>query len=82
VVYDLVVDGLIPCAEDFGKLPKTTGSPRRIRPVADWSRRCGMLPRVTLCWMTGWRRVALKSEVSAFKKLVFIRVDSWLVQAR
>ena len=26
-------------------------------------------------------RVALKSEASAFKKLVFIRVDSWLVEA-
>ena len=29
----------------------------------------------------GWPRVALKSETSAFKKLVFIRVDSWLVEA-
>src|SRR5437867_7314323 len=28
-----------------------------------------------------WRRVAPKSEASAFKKLVFIRVHSWLVEA-
>jgi len=37
--------------EDFGKLPKTTGSPRRIRPVADWQ---PMLPRVEATLDDGW----------------------------
>src|SRR5439155_1422369 len=52
---------------DFGKLPKTTG----------WQ---PVLPRVR-CAGSRMARVALKSEASAFKKLVFIRVDSWLVEA-